>query len=203
MLVLRKNNRATQIALGCPVIEHHQLIHQSMRAGTTDSVHIGRMVREDGESEGGTHDFPIAVKHATLHHICRPGGWHGGVVRPDVWIIGVVIVKCGPISHPFKHVACHIHHSIWTSALGIAANLGGVASKIVIVQQCTGRIHISPQVHARIAATPGGFLPLSLGRQALAHPGAVIVGIVPRDVDHQVIGVSGVLVIGKAVGRLG
>ena len=159
------------------------------------------------ETIGDADMVSSAVPGASSDHriVARSWSCPGWIVGWRVFIIGLVV----EVTDPFPDIASHIVQAVAIG--GVAARLcciGVVAGGIVIefgavcCARFTYRGFIPPGVVLAFQAAAGGFLPLGFGGQAPPPPFTVSLGFLPIGIQHRVIGVLRVVVIGDVrVGR--
>ena len=120
----------------------------------------------------------------------------------SAWIIVaaglLIIIFLVPIAHPFKHIACHIHHAVWTCPWRVSLHWRSDHVAIIIIIPCrtytktgisnncqrTIKKRITP-AKAPAIITTGSFFPLSFRWQTGANPFTISHRIITGNMHHR------------------
>jgi hypothetical protein len=147
----------------------------------------------------------IAIPTAPTQH---PIITNGCSKRVAFWR-NAIVVTLVPVTHPFKHIASHIHHAIRARTCretahptGIVHAKAGVVSRIIVSSRAVCWL-VAPRILARVTRSARRLLPFGFAGKSLASPGSIVAGVIPRDIDHRIVGIFGIAIIGRpSVGRV-
>ena len=164
----------------------------SWRTGSAAETHLGAdKGRPVPLAQGQAGVGEVVVPGAAAHDPVFALGRAAGIVQPFGFAIGAVVGGGVPVGDPFPDVAEHVERTVEAGAVRKGAGPERVGEVAHIEQGAVGSL-VAPRAQALIQVAAGGFFPLSIG-QAATSPLAVLVGVLPGNVDGRVISFPGII----------